>query len=331
MSIGRPVARVVDHTRFDELQEAIVADYRAGKGCTRLAVAYGVEEGVLRARLRKMGVLDPQRRPARVYTSSGERSSLRASSNFPPKVKRKRFQEEQGRCQLCGELIGDAWQQAEFHHVVPVADGGDRSPENCMVLHPECHAGSFEVLHNGRKARFIQDYHRCSCCGRRKVGVPEGGTCRSCLSPRKMWDRTRDTELLLRVKEGGTTTALASYFEVPSYLITKQLRRLGIPSAAPLPVDRALLTKLHAEGHTLKAVATLMGRDRANLCRVATDMGLDFKIKPWVWDTEKDDEVLRLHNEGHSAYRIAKLLGVTASGVRYHLRRIVGKTSNHED
>ena len=60
-------------------------------------------------------------------------------------------------------------------------------------------------------------------------------------------------------------------------------------------------------------------------------MGLDFKIKPWVWDTEKDDEVLRLHNEGHSAYRIAKLLGVTASGVRYHLRRIVGKTSNHED
>lgn len=31
MSIGRPISRGADHTRFDELQEAIVADYRVGK------------------------------------------------------------------------------------------------------------------------------------------------------------------------------------------------------------------------------------------------------------------------------------------------------------
>ena len=57
-----------------------------------------------------------------------------------------RFQEVEGRCEACGELIGDGtdWRRAIYHHSrlvsdPSVSDKEARSAANCMVLHPACH------------------------------------------------------------------------------------------------------------------------------------------------------------------------------------------------
>jgi HNH endonuclease len=50
-----------------------------------------------------------------------------------------------GRCESCGELIGDGidWRKAIYHHIRLVSDvtvsDKEGAPANCMVLHPECH------------------------------------------------------------------------------------------------------------------------------------------------------------------------------------------------
>ena len=57
-----------------------------------------------------------------------------------------RFQEVEGRCEACGELIGDGtdWRRAMYYHRRLVSDPNVsdkevRSAANCMVLHPACH------------------------------------------------------------------------------------------------------------------------------------------------------------------------------------------------
>jgi hypothetical protein len=67
-----------------------------------------------------------------------------AARSFSLATKQQRFLE--GRCEACGELIGDGtdWRRAIYHHrrLVSdpnVSDKGARSAANCMVWHLACH------------------------------------------------------------------------------------------------------------------------------------------------------------------------------------------------
>jgi hypothetical protein len=69
-----------------------------------------------------------------------------AARSFSLATKQWRFQEVEGRCEACGELIGDGtdWRRAIYHHRRLVSDSNvsdkeARSAANCMVLHPACH------------------------------------------------------------------------------------------------------------------------------------------------------------------------------------------------
>src|ERR1700730_10410267 len=69
-----------------------------------------------------------------------------AARSFSLATKQRRFQDVEGRCEACGELIGDGtdWRRAIYHHRRLVSDPNvsdkeARSPANCMVLHPACH------------------------------------------------------------------------------------------------------------------------------------------------------------------------------------------------
>jgi len=61
---------------------------------------------------------------------------------FTLKVKKQAYDLVSGCCELCGETL--AFDNAEFHHKVPLYLGGDCSLENCMVLCYMCHRGSEE-------------------------------------------------------------------------------------------------------------------------------------------------------------------------------------------
>jgi hypothetical protein len=69
-----------------------------------------------------------------------------AARSFSLATKQRRFQEVEGRCEACGELIGDGTdlRRAIYHHIrlasdPNVSDKEARSAANCMVLHPACH------------------------------------------------------------------------------------------------------------------------------------------------------------------------------------------------
>jgi hypothetical protein len=79
-----------------------------------------------------------------------------AARSFFLATKQRRFQDVEGRCEACGELIGDGtdWRRAIYHHRRLVSDPNvsdkeARSAANCMVLHPDCHDDpvSFYSLH----------------------------------------------------------------------------------------------------------------------------------------------------------------------------------------
>jgi hypothetical protein len=69
-----------------------------------------------------------------------------AARSFSLATKQWHFHEVEGRCEACGELIGDGtdWRRATYHHRRLVSDPNvtdkeARSAANCMVLHPACH------------------------------------------------------------------------------------------------------------------------------------------------------------------------------------------------
>jgi hypothetical protein len=65
-------------------------------------------------------------------------------------MKKRRFEEVEGRCELCGELIGDGtdWRRAIFHHRRhPNVSDKARAAANCMVLHPACHDDPVTFYH----------------------------------------------------------------------------------------------------------------------------------------------------------------------------------------
>ena len=77
-----------------------------------------------------------------------------AARSFSLATKEQRFQEVEGRCEACGELIGDGtdWRRAIYHHRRLVSDPNvsdkeARAAANCMVLHPACHDDPVEFYH----------------------------------------------------------------------------------------------------------------------------------------------------------------------------------------
>ena len=159
-----------------------------------IAEMLGCSATKVRKSLTALDLLGTGRTPYRRHTSC-ERMAKRRGCEFSASVKRQRFEEERGHCQLCGELIGEgeAWQDrgpgagVTYHHIRMVCQGGDGSPSNCMVLHKMCHGGKGTglplnpVLHEGRQ--FSYDYKitlaPCATCGALRALTPTG-ECPSC-------------------------------------------------------------------------------------------------------------------------------------------------------
>ena len=77
-----------------------------------------------------------------------------AARTFSLATKQRRFQEVEGRCEACGELIGDGtdWRRAIYHHIrlvsdATVSDKEARAAANCMVLHQACHDDPVSFYH----------------------------------------------------------------------------------------------------------------------------------------------------------------------------------------
>ena len=113
--------------------------YTKGYGLYRLSKRYDVAETTIRYYMVKLGVFDANRQ----YKPSGvpRRKVRRRDQEFKETIKKSRFLQEGGKCQECNIAIGDGenYRSATFHHIITCKNGGDGSPENCMVLHHECH------------------------------------------------------------------------------------------------------------------------------------------------------------------------------------------------
>ena len=73
-----------------------------------------------------------------------------AARSFSLATKQWRFKEVEGRCEACGELIGDGtdWRRAIYHHRRLVSDPNVSDKEahsaaNCMVPHPSTTRSNF--------------------------------------------------------------------------------------------------------------------------------------------------------------------------------------------
>lgn len=91
-------------------------------------------------------------------------SKKRTIHEFSVKIKRSAFAEAQYMCVRCqvplywsrydlGTLGGT---EPEFHHKLPIQDGGSREFENCEVLCQDCHSGNdstFRANHPSTNAK----------------------------------------------------------------------------------------------------------------------------------------------------------------------------------
>jgi len=120
-----------------------------GWGTGKIAKETGMNPSGINRHLKRLGVLDSSRRSQPSGVPQRERRP--ASLEFTATVRKLRFEQEHGLCQECHQPIGDGtnWRQACYHHIVSVSQGGGREPENCMVLHSECHYDPviFQRLH----------------------------------------------------------------------------------------------------------------------------------------------------------------------------------------
>lgn len=146
--------------------DSILLRIYAGASYRKLAWVFGVPPGAIRQQADRLKL------PVKHTLLHGGRRSTRyrAPHEFNTATKRQRFAEEGGRCQWCHKLIGDgtSWKdtgpdaRVTYHHIHMICRGGDAAPENCMVLHKECHGGGRtglplnRVLHNGMKADYTR-------------------------------------------------------------------------------------------------------------------------------------------------------------------------------
>lgn len=141
--------KIWDKNNDNKLKEL----YSSGLGYMKCGQHFGVSEYVIQHACKRLKINDPSRAFTKKHTSNAERSYKRRPFEFSQLTKKFRFEQEQGVCQWCHELIESKF-KATYHHIQMIDSGGDGSPENCMVLHRKCHIGNFEALHNGRKYEF---------------------------------------------------------------------------------------------------------------------------------------------------------------------------------
>lgn len=130
--------------------------FQKGWGATAICKVYGGTPANTHKRMRRLGLHDP----SRINKPSGKhRRKVRLKSQeFTDGTKKQRFLEEHGTCQECHRPIGDGlnFRLATYHHIIQCRHGGTRDPDNCMVLHPECHDDPiiFERLHGFKRERL---------------------------------------------------------------------------------------------------------------------------------------------------------------------------------
>jgi 5-methylcytosine-specific restriction endonuclease McrA len=123
-----------------------------------IAKKYNVAYSTVKKHLKHLGVLDSSRQNKK---KGGPRRSRRPRKNeFLEATKRERFHQEGGCCQICNQLIGDGtnYKVALYHHIKLASGDGNREPENCMVLHPECHQEHFRELHGYDWNKIVEGY-----------------------------------------------------------------------------------------------------------------------------------------------------------------------------
>ena len=148
---GRRFSRKLD-------PEVVVPLYLEGKGLIWISKLFDCNEQTVRRLLVREGVLDSSRQY--VASGSSRRARRQKAQEFTDATKRLRFEQENGVCQECGSTI-DNWRQATYHHIRLCRDGGGAEPENCMVLHFECHNDPevFKRLH-GFSVSYLSNYQR---------------------------------------------------------------------------------------------------------------------------------------------------------------------------
>lgn len=123
-------------------------------------------QGCVWSRLKRMGIIDSSRQ----FKASGlpRRKRRLVSQEFKAATKRMRYDQENGVCQECKQAIG-SWRSATYHHIIACRSGGGPEPENCMVLHKECHNDPviFRKLH-GSDFYMMQNVY----AGRSKYDPP---------------------------------------------------------------------------------------------------------------------------------------------------------------
>ena len=72
-----------------------------------------------------------------------------------PKVKRELIRSGVDECSVCGF---DCKAVLHLHHIVPVGNGGDNSPENLSILCPNCHAMVHSFLTDSAEREYGLDY-----------------------------------------------------------------------------------------------------------------------------------------------------------------------------
>lgn len=159
---------LADHTRIPEQKvdetelRQLVAE---GLGYLRISKRLNVHQTTVEKHMRRLGLNDPDRQYKKQPGSRRQKRRPK-SVEFLDSTKKARFIAQSGRCEECGLQIhdGENWRLAVYHHRKPVVEGGGRDPENCMVLHYECHNDPeiFRRLHGYDRAKMEERWARQS-------------------------------------------------------------------------------------------------------------------------------------------------------------------------
>jgi hypothetical protein len=142
----------ISDTQYKEYSEK-------GYGVTKISKITGLSESSVTNNLKKLGILNSDRRSKPSGVSRRSRRS--SSAEFKDSVKKLRFEEVKGICEICQLQIGNSenWRLATYHHKTPIKNGGDGSKGNCMVIHEDCHKEHFYELH-GFSIDYLSNYNK---------------------------------------------------------------------------------------------------------------------------------------------------------------------------
>jgi hypothetical protein len=134
----------------EKVSDEILIDAYVNKGfgIKKISKEYNISEHTIGRRLKRLGISDSSKQCTKLEDGKNHRSR-RKPFEFSDSVKKQRFEEENGICQICNQLVDSNlnWRVATYHHIVCIKDGGNGSKENCMVLHSKCHEDNSYELH----------------------------------------------------------------------------------------------------------------------------------------------------------------------------------------